>query len=86
MVTVLFTFREAVPQEQWEPVLDRLRGVAGVAAAGLVKPDASLSRLRRRGFAGLAQGADATEVVQVIDAYPEVEQVEVAPARGIAAA
>ena len=85
MPTILFTFRENTSEGLRETVIDHLRRTEGIKAAGRVRPDASLSSLRRMGFAEVAGEEALAHASEWLSSAPEVESVEVPAPRGIAA-
>ncbi|MCK8786176.1 hypothetical protein M0638_17510 [Roseomonas sp. NAR14] len=85
MNTILFTFREGTGDDRRDGILEQLRQAVGIKAAGQVRPNASLPRLRRLAYAEAA-GEDAiTQASRLLKNLPEIESVELPPARGIAA-
>jgi hypothetical protein len=73
MRSVTFTFHPDIPSEQQDHVLKQINSWTGVHTAGLLKPGAKNSEVRRMAYAYVKDDADNEDVLKRLSELPEVE-------------
>ena len=74
MRSITFTFHPDVAPDRQERTLEQINSWADVHAAGLLKPDAKNSDVRRMAYAYVGDDANAEDLLKRLSGLPEVEQ------------
>jgi hypothetical protein len=83
MRSITFSIRPHVTPTEQSAVLDRVNQVPGVHAAQSLSPSSKSAEVRRLCYASVADGASLESVLHLVDALPEVENVEVPATRSL---